>query len=326
MNKKGFTLVELLSVIIILGIIIAIAYPIVNNTLDSNRLTLYKEQEKRLEEAAKKYINEQYIKSDETTYTIEKANLISSDYIGEIYDLKNSNSICEAYVDVTNLSTVPNIKAYLSCENYTTPGYVSSVEYLEYLLINGNTASGTTYTNTMYIDTGYIPTVNTKVEFIHIPTLVTYSPWIAFFGCREGDTNVNAFYVSSGNLNVSAWVGNTQIGGENKSLSHVIGATEEITLSSSLFEIKVNGEVELSITNTAPINLTNPNSIYLFSRNKGNEPNYLSKVKFVSFKIYENDVLQKDIVPAKDSDGIVALYDKVGHEFYYNIGTGTFTE
>lgn len=182
------------------------------------------------------------------------------------------------------------------------------------------------YISTEYIDTEYIPTANTKVEFTHIPLSVTHSPWVAFFGCREGTTNINAFYVSSGASNVSAWVGNTQFGGGNKSFTHIIGSTEKITLSSTLFEIEVNNEIILSINNTSTINLTNPNSIYIFSRNIGAEPSYLSKIKFISFKIYENDILVRNFVPAKDSDGAIVLYEKIQNKFYYNLGTGTFTQ
>lgn len=326
MNKKGFTLIEVLSVIIILGIIITFAYPIVTNTLDRNKNSIYKEQEKRLEEAANKYLNEQYIPSTQTSYVIEKSNLISSGYIEEIYDIENADNTCEAYVDITNLNTIPNIKAYISCENYETQGYEHEYEALDYLLITGNTLINNVYTDTMYINTRYIPTINTKVEFTHIPLSVKYTPWIAFFGCREGQTNTNAFYSSSGNSQVSAWVGNRQMGGANINLNHVIDSTEVITLSSTLFEVKINDEVVVSVTNSENITIEEPNSIYLFSRNIGNEPNYLSKVKFISFKIYENDVLEKEFVPAKDPDGKISLYEKIDKEYYYNLGTGTFTE
>lgn len=48
MNKKGFTLVELLAAIVILGILMAVAYPNVMGILNKNRASTYIEDAKRL--------------------------------------------------------------------------------------------------------------------------------------------------------------------------------------------------------------------------------------------------------------------------------------
>ncbi len=54
-NKKGFTLVELLAVIVILGLIAVIAAPLVLGTINSSKDSLSKEQKNRIIEAAKIY-------------------------------------------------------------------------------------------------------------------------------------------------------------------------------------------------------------------------------------------------------------------------------
>lgn len=46
--------------------------------------------------------------------------------------------------------------------------------------------------------------------------------------------------------------------------------------------------------------------------------------KLYSCKIYKDDVLVRDMIPAKDEVGNIGLYDEVGEKFYYNSGTGTF--
>lgn len=46
--------------------------------------------------------------------------------------------------------------------------------------------------------------------------------------------------------------------------------------------------------------------------------------KLYSCKIYKDDVLVRDMIPAKDEVGNVGLYDRVEGKFYYNSGTGVF--
>ena len=46
--------------------------------------------------------------------------------------------------------------------------------------------------------------------------------------------------------------------------------------------------------------------------------------KLYSCKIYKDDVLVRDMIPAKDEVGNAGLYDKVEGKFHYNSGTGVF--
>ena len=90
-KKNGFTLVELLAVIAILSLIGLIAIPKVLDAINNSRNKGYLEIEKRLEEAASKYILNEYIDSKASSITITKEQLISEGYIEEVYDLKNNS-------------------------------------------------------------------------------------------------------------------------------------------------------------------------------------------------------------------------------------------
>ena len=46
--------------------------------------------------------------------------------------------------------------------------------------------------------------------------------------------------------------------------------------------------------------------------------------KLYSCKIYNNGVLIRDYIPAKDADGVGGLFDKVNMEFVYSSGTSQF--
>lgn len=58
MNSKGFTLVELLAVIVILGIIMAFTYPNVVSLIEKNKNDNYEQLKESIESAAKSYISD----------------------------------------------------------------------------------------------------------------------------------------------------------------------------------------------------------------------------------------------------------------------------
>ena len=123
MNKKGFTLIELMAVVAILAIIGVIVIPKILKVKEDSINRLYKEQEDRLVEKAKEYMDDNYISLSLNEFVITKTQLISGGYISEIYDLEKKETTCNAYVEVTSYSTTPVIKAYISCNGYVTTGY-----------------------------------------------------------------------------------------------------------------------------------------------------------------------------------------------------------
>jgi len=117
-NRKGFTLIELIATIAIIVLITLIIAPTTINIIEQQRTKLYESQERTMEEAALKYINEVYTNSN--TITITKEQLINAGYIDEIYDLKNKREVCEGYVEIYNLNNNPRTISFLDCSSYKT--------------------------------------------------------------------------------------------------------------------------------------------------------------------------------------------------------------
>ncbi len=88
MNKKAFTLVELLGTIVILGIIGMITTPVIQNTIDKNNTKLCYDQRKSFIKAAKNYIASNPFKNLKEEATITIGELIDEGYI-EDSELKN---------------------------------------------------------------------------------------------------------------------------------------------------------------------------------------------------------------------------------------------
>lgn len=83
MKNKGFTLTELIGVIVLLGIISLIAVPIINSTLTNSKVKAYNAQINTLEEAGKKWgvENTKYLPVDTISCNISIAELITLGYI-----------------------------------------------------------------------------------------------------------------------------------------------------------------------------------------------------------------------------------------------------
>ena len=132
--KKGFTLLELLAVIILIGFLLTIVVPSTIKILDSSIVNTMKIQEEEVESAAKIYL-EDYCKTpiDSTKIcTLNKSvtngivyyngevslnTLISNKYIDQV-SIRNKE--CEGRIVFTNSEP----KAYLKCGDvYTTDGY-----------------------------------------------------------------------------------------------------------------------------------------------------------------------------------------------------------
>ncbi len=105
-NEKGFTMVELLSVLVILGVLLTVAVPSMSKYLQKGQDFSYETAERSLYEASQNYILTLPLLNN-TTSKVEVNFLINKRYLKSIKDPKNQNRNCDekSYVNVKKLNT-----------------------------------------------------------------------------------------------------------------------------------------------------------------------------------------------------------------------------
>lgn len=119
-NKKGFTLMELLAVIVILAIIALIAAPIIIQEVERSRTEVYNLNKKTMVEATKNYLSINLNKLPSLigdTIELNLTELTSKNLIKEIDNPWNKNK-CNGYVLITKVNEQEyNYNPYLNCFN-----------------------------------------------------------------------------------------------------------------------------------------------------------------------------------------------------------------
>lgn len=175
--------------------------------------------------------------------------------------------------------------------------YMRSTGLLEYIPIDYIESNGT-----QYIDTGVGLEYRMELDIEFISNggrglMGNSSKAGHYFG-----VNANGYY-ELGESNVSSLSGL-----ERRNIT-VTSTTTEMTLTA-------DGE---TITRSKTTNETT--NLWLFMINGAG---YTASAKLYGCKIYVDESLVHDFVPAKDLNGTICLYDKVDKQFYYNNGTGDF--
>ena len=116
MKRKGFTLVELLAVIVILAIIALITTVVVINIIETVKIRKYKVEEKSLEKAAELYYTNSQIFPFHDEISLNT--LVEKGFINSVKDIGNG-STCEGKVIKDNNG---ELKGCLKCSNYVTEG------------------------------------------------------------------------------------------------------------------------------------------------------------------------------------------------------------
>lgn len=95
MNKKGFTLVELIGVVVILGLIALVAFPALLNQINDSKKQVSDSQKNIIISAAKTYVEDNKNEfADKDYFIIDMEDLIKGDYINK--------QIVSSYIDENN--------------------------------------------------------------------------------------------------------------------------------------------------------------------------------------------------------------------------------
>lgn len=125
-KNKGFTIVELLAVIMILGVLSLIAVGATTKFLTQSQETAYLDLEDSMNTSAENYLLEHMgeIPSGSGRVTIQLSTLIDEGYSSVIQDPKKTGSTCDGYVVVRNKTSNSSFnldleyQACLKCGSY----------------------------------------------------------------------------------------------------------------------------------------------------------------------------------------------------------------
>ena len=144
-NNKGFTLVELLAVITILGVLAAVGMVSMNKYLKQAREASYTDYEKTLKQSSENALvqNSRLIPAINNKIVVDGNWLKCQGYMKKLRDPKNNNRDCadSSYVIISrgaDISFNMNIdyQVCLKCGNYQTAACSSSINGIRRLSVN----------------------------------------------------------------------------------------------------------------------------------------------------------------------------------------------
>lgn len=170
-------------------------------------------------------------------------------------------------------------------------------------------------TGTQYIDTGFKPNQDTRLVIdLELPTQNPYPK--AIFGGRDGDTSSDKSYVLWA-LSATSFRSDFNATTVNIPISTV----GRFIIDKDKAIITINNT---KYTNTSSTFQSNYNLCICTQKDVGGIDERMFSGKVYSCKIYDNGILIRDYIPAKNVEGVVGLYDKVNKTFSVSQGINQF--
>lgn len=99
-NNKGFTLIEILAAVTIMGILAGVAVPAVMRYVDKSRKQSYEAMEKSLYDAAKNYVMNEEIDIPSTGKDLSASDLMNEKYLERLEDPVDKGNSCTGSVRI----------------------------------------------------------------------------------------------------------------------------------------------------------------------------------------------------------------------------------
>lgn len=165
--KKGFTLIELIAVIVILSIVLLITFPIVSNLVTKSNNRLYDAQVKSVEDAANTFAFDYYYSVSELDeFTIELNLLKKLAYVeSDLINVKTNEKFSD-----NSLITISNNNGNFTSEFILVDDTTNldSTEYNNYIVVlKGSYLYGGTIANTdnvLIFDSEGLPVTGTSIS------------------------------------------------------------------------------------------------------------------------------------------------------------------
>ena len=169
-NKNGFTLVELLAVIVILAVILVIAVPKITDTIKNSKIASFESSAKTIAaQAEKKKMENEILDNTNLINCNNLVKLSNSDYIScSIYFDSNNNALVTLYGSgkFEGLQIINGTKENAKAEEIKAPVYGNAVNYVNGLYAYNASSNGLERDTTSDANIRYVgANPNNYVEF-----------------------------------------------------------------------------------------------------------------------------------------------------------------
>lgn len=319
--KKGFTLIEILAVVTIIGLIFILVIPKITTSLKNKKKDVDTTTNNLIITAAKNYVADnksKFDKVDNNTYCLPLTTLTKKDYLDspvknvtDDLDITNSKSVKITYNKGFKYEVVDKKECEVA---------VAEKEKTEYSDSEGNKYNVVEYiesTGFQYIDTGLSTRENMKIDVKYYISDYDVERNYVFGVYGKNDnyrmqwSHSNTSFAGYGNLS------NSNIQTDNsKSINHLVVDKGKFYLNDTMVYDASGASQVYSVDNDK--------NIYLFALNGNGTVSFLSYIRIYYTKIYDGNDLLRDYVPVIDRNNIACLFDKVNKKCYYNEGLGDF--